>query len=548
MKRAQRERRAFVEARATADELVAFNPSAFGWLFFGSEVADNEDRGACTVVSIEGPLEQRAGWFDGYDAIRERFAKALRSEADVVVLKLDSPGGDCAGLVECVRAMRAAKERSGKRVVAYADEGAYSAAYMLASVADEVYVPSTGGVGSVGVIAVAYDRTARNTREGLNVRVITAGARKADGHPDVELSDEALATMQGRVDTLAATLHELVAEGRPLSPDDVAALEAGCFYGDEAVEAGLADEVIGFDALLARLDAEAHGGDVELGTAGKGKGARAPNAKGTHMKIKTTINGQPADELARANAEAVATQATTTTTTTTETDEEAEGDESGDEAEGMGDDECAEDDKPAEDKAEGEGDEESAEGEGDDEGEGDEEDEGDDESARAPTPAPVAARSTRDVLAFVRELTGKGSPAEQIGALLALRDTAAKVPTLERKVAKAERVSRKATVERVVDKAIKAGKLTPAQRAWAVSTGLDSPKVLDGYLASASPVVARAPLAAPPVKSPTSRRTVDANGATSPTPSEITVAKAMGLDPAKLAAHRAELVKTGVLH
>src|SRR5207247_2643111 len=153
-------------------------------------------------------------WTDGYDTIRRRFETALSSDAQQVLLCIDSPGGEVAGCFETVRAMRAAAKVSGIRVIAFANEHAYSAAYALATVADEIYLPVPGGLGSIGVIATLEDVSAALQDAGINVEVITSGDEKSDGNPLVPLTDPVRERMQARVDALAAQFAELVAEQR----------------------------------------------------------------------------------------------------------------------------------------------------------------------------------------------------------------------------------------------------------------------------------------------------------------------------------------------
>ena len=251
------------------DEALALDPA---WLarvaqggplaFWDEDFAEPEEQNLpCTldrgvaVYEIEGPLSQR-GWycFQGYDTIA-RDLEVILADARVrsVVLRINSPGGVVSGLFEGVRRMRALVEASGKPVIAYADESAYSAAYALACVADEIVLPETGGVGSVGVIGSLYSEAAALAAAGIDVRVLTSGREKADGHPEVPISDEAVARTQARITELAAIFHREVASRRGLTPEDVRALEAGVRYGAAAVASGLADRVASLEDVVAGL-------------------------------------------------------------------------------------------------------------------------------------------------------------------------------------------------------------------------------------------------------------------------------------------------------
>lgn len=239
-------------------------------LMFWGEDDDEEDddheepcgyelHGNVAVVDVEGPIAQR-GWFcvDGYDSITASVEAALAdSRAESVLLRLNSPGGAAAGAFEWTRRMRDAVVASKKRCVAYADEMAFSGAYAIACVADEIVVPETGCVGSVGVIASMVSRSKKNTMDGFDVRVIQNGAEKADGHPDLPIDPEAVAREQRSVDQLAAIFHRWVGERRGMTADAVAALEAGVRMGGDAVAARLADRVQGWHALIAEVQRRA---------------------------------------------------------------------------------------------------------------------------------------------------------------------------------------------------------------------------------------------------------------------------------------------------
>lgn len=212
------------------------------------------------LVYIDGPLDAKpSGWFDNYECILQRFRDIIYAdETQCVLLKIDSPGGDANGLDETVRAMIRCKEETGKPVYAYADEGAYSAAFAIACAADEIYLPEPGGLGSVGVISCLVSVSRMNEKMGVDVELVTSGERKADGNPDAPITDEARDHVQRRVDQLAGIYYQLVSEARGMSVKAVKGMQADTYYGQEAVEIGLADGVMSLDDVL-RLADETNG-------------------------------------------------------------------------------------------------------------------------------------------------------------------------------------------------------------------------------------------------------------------------------------------------
>lgn len=276
-------------------------------MFWGDEDDDDEMPArvpydlaeGVAIIDVEGPIAQRA-WFciDGYDSISDRLAQAL-GDARVrsVMLRLNSPGGAAAGAFEWTRRMRDTVAASGKRVVAYADEMAFSGAYAVAVVADEIVLPETGCVGSVGVIASMVSRARANTLAGVDVRVIHAGAEKPDGHPAMPIDDAAVARAQREIDQLAAVFHRWVAERRGVTPEAIAALEAGTRMGPEAVTAGLADRVLGYHALLSEMQRAAQATPKTPG-ASRATTTRTKTMQDTTIAALTAATGETDPEAA----------------------------------------------------------------------------------------------------------------------------------------------------------------------------------------------------------------------------------------------------------
>lgn len=233
------------------------------------------------IISVQGPLEHHAGWcWESFESVVGRVERAMSGQdvveealaaeqhraltemrepkevdtrprpARAVILRIDSPGGEAAGSMSTHRALRRLRKRFGVPLYAYADELAASAAYALASAADEIWLPDTGMVGSIGVIATLFDRTQQNHQMGLAIELVTSGKYKADNHADRPISDGVRARMQRRVDDLADVFFETVAKARGGDAKSVSDLEAALFSGQKAVEAGLADGVADFQKFL----------------------------------------------------------------------------------------------------------------------------------------------------------------------------------------------------------------------------------------------------------------------------------------------------------
>lgn len=210
-------------------------------------------RDGVAIVDVCGPLAARGGWWcDSYESIRERMTAAISARPKAVVMRLDSPGGDVAGLFETARDVRAMAAAARVPLIAYVDGMACSAGYALACAAGRIYAPATALLGSIGVIAARWDESQALTQHGVKISLITSGERKADGHPSQPMSDGEEAATRVLVNDYAGLFFAWVAEARPaLTVDSVRAMQAGVLLGQRAVEAGLADAISTFDDVIA---------------------------------------------------------------------------------------------------------------------------------------------------------------------------------------------------------------------------------------------------------------------------------------------------------
>jgi len=229
---------------------LAIEASALLDSFFVDEDATpNRVVGNATIIEICGPLEQhRHSWWDSYEAIAERVAAACLDAPSTIALHISSPGGDAAGCCELARQLRAMAAAHQKRLIAYVDERACSAAYAIACAAERIFAADTALVGSIGILATRVDVSARNTAEGLRVLFVASGARKADGNPELPVSDAEIESQQRIVDGLAIVLFELVRELRGLEAEP---LQAAVFCARDALAQGLIDEIATLPVALA---------------------------------------------------------------------------------------------------------------------------------------------------------------------------------------------------------------------------------------------------------------------------------------------------------
>ena len=90
-----------------------------------------------------------------------------------------------------------------KPVWAVVNDMAFSAAYALASAASRVFVSRTGGVGSIGVIAMHVDQSKKDEQDGIRYTAVFAGERKNDLNPHAPISSEAVSAFKTRAPAAA---------------------------------------------------------------------------------------------------------------------------------------------------------------------------------------------------------------------------------------------------------------------------------------------------------------------------------------------------------
>ena len=210
------------------------------------------------VIPVAGTLVQKLGTLrpysgmTGYDGIRQNFLTALADpNAQAIALEIDSPGGEVAGAFDLVDTIYQA--RGAKPIWAILNENAYSGAYAIASAADRITVPRTGGTGSIGVITMHVDWSEALANAGTKVTFIAYGDRKSDFAPELPLAPEARKAAQDEINTMGELFVATVARNRSLAPDQVRDTQAGTFTGANGVDAGLADAVQAPDAAFQAL-------------------------------------------------------------------------------------------------------------------------------------------------------------------------------------------------------------------------------------------------------------------------------------------------------
>ena len=220
------------------------------WFGLTREMTTTSKSGPHTaVVDIKGEIAS------GAEASAEYVIASLRSAFEdegskAVVLLVNSPGGSPvqAGIIndEIVRL----KAKHGKPLYAVVEETCASAAYYIASAADEIYVDKASIVGSIGVLMDGFGFTGTMEKLGVERRLLTAGANKGMLDPFSPMSPEQREHAQEMLDTIHQQFITVVQQGRGKRLHATADTFSGLFWtGEQAVAMGLADQLGSLDSV-----------------------------------------------------------------------------------------------------------------------------------------------------------------------------------------------------------------------------------------------------------------------------------------------------------
>ncbi len=217
--------------------------------------------GSVAVIPVYGVIEYRSDWMTelfggvGLDTLRETLRSELADPAvKAVVLDIDSPGGTVSGMTEFAAELRSARG-GAKPIVAVANTLSASAAYWMASQADELVVTPSGQVGSIGVYAIHQEVSRMLDEMGVTTTIVSAGPHKTEGNEFEPLTDEAKAELQSRVDASYQTFLADVAAGRRVPVAQVEADFGGgrVLIAKDALRTGMVDRIATLPTTITRL-------------------------------------------------------------------------------------------------------------------------------------------------------------------------------------------------------------------------------------------------------------------------------------------------------
>jgi signal peptide peptidase SppA len=235
------------------------------------------------IIPVSGTLINRFsgcyGYVTGYNFIRQQLNFAL-GDPDVkgIILDINSYGGEAAGCFELSADIAAA--RKIKPITGVIDSNAYSAGYAIASACSKIVLTPSGGVGSVGVVAMHVDMSKMYADWGIKVTLIYEAEHKVDGNPYEPLPKDVQANIQAAIHISYEAFVNLVAKNLGVDAQKIRDTKSQIYKADDALALGLIHAIAtpnqaaqAFFDELSGSDHQLHHEGIEMTDATKEPGA-----------------------------------------------------------------------------------------------------------------------------------------------------------------------------------------------------------------------------------------------------------------------------------
>jgi ClpP class serine protease len=215
----------------------------------GQDTDDDDDLGVA-VINIDGsltykPVVTMCGEVGtSYESLREDVEEALEAGYSTIVLNVSSGGGESSHCFETAEDIRAMCDQADANLIAYVDTHAYSAAYALIVIADEVIVNPSASVGSIGAVVALMDTSKAMEQQGLKRIFISAGDQKVPFDDDGSFKQDFLDKIQQEVNVLNSQFIDFVSKYSHIDAKVIRDFQAGVFNAQDAVANGLANKIM----------------------------------------------------------------------------------------------------------------------------------------------------------------------------------------------------------------------------------------------------------------------------------------------------------------
>ncbi len=226
--------------------IIAFAIYIISLFFVGGQSKDISQslttRAHTALIYIHGDI------MEDQDASAENIRGALKTVYEnkyvkALVLRINSPGGSPVQSRQIYDdIMRYKAKYPGIKVYAAIEDMGTSAAYLIASAADEIYADKTSLVGSIGVRMDSFGFVDAIQKLGIERRLYAAGKHKGLLDPFLPRNPEDDAFIMEQLKIVHQAFIENVRQGRGDRLKETPDIFSGLFWtGDQALQLGLID-------------------------------------------------------------------------------------------------------------------------------------------------------------------------------------------------------------------------------------------------------------------------------------------------------------------
>ncbi|QFU75966.1 protease SohB [Halioglobus maricola] len=209
------------------------------------EKAADAERSRLYVLDFDGDIKASAT-----DNLREEISAVLTETraGDEILVKVESPGGLVHGYGLAASQLQRIRDAEVPLTIAV-DKVAASGGYMMACVASRIIAAPFAVIGSIGVLAQLPNFHRLLKKHDIDFELFTAGEYKRTLTMFGENTDKGREKFTQELEDTHGLFKDFVAGNRPqLDVDAVATGEV--WYGQQAVDQGLVDEIMTSDSFL----------------------------------------------------------------------------------------------------------------------------------------------------------------------------------------------------------------------------------------------------------------------------------------------------------
>ncbi len=188
------------------------------------------------------------------EAVKRALERALMENPEIIVLKIDSPGGTVAGIADLADYLYSLREVVP--IYVYSAGMIASAAYWIASSAQKLVISQTAVVGSIGVVTTIYDDRAYYERKGIKMEDVVN-----DDSPQKRMdyfSKQGKANLKKKLNDIAEIFFKAVARSRGRSVAEIKRRygRGDTLMGFNAKQVGMVDEVLSYEDFKQKIGAD----------------------------------------------------------------------------------------------------------------------------------------------------------------------------------------------------------------------------------------------------------------------------------------------------